>query len=132
MLKINSKVLCQDLIKHNIVFRKSLICQMPILKDNLYKFFIRGYFDGDGCITHSTRTPKFVITGGEDMLLSIKNKLPCKTYLYRIKHSKAIELSVAKTESVIELYNYLYKDANIFLERKKKKYCEIINCPPCE
>ena len=54
-LKINSTKMCNDLIKNNIIERKSIIFEPPILNKNLMSHFIRGYFDGDGWITSYKR-----------------------------------------------------------------------------
>lgn len=51
-LQIRNKKLVDDLkINFNIISRKSLILKYPIQMPNKFnKYFIRGYFDGDGCI----------------------------------------------------------------------------------
>ena len=50
LLKVNSTKMCQDLMALNVTPRKSMLCQMPSLEEHLEKHFIRGYFDGDGCL----------------------------------------------------------------------------------
>src|SRR5208283_1927300 len=49
---ICNKKLCTQLEKLGIVFRKTFKIRFPTyLDDGLVKHFIRGYFDGDGCLT---------------------------------------------------------------------------------
>lgn len=53
MVAVSSVKMGKDLIRHGCVPRKSLILKPPTkttLPDNLNRHFIRGFFDGDGCI----------------------------------------------------------------------------------
>src|SRR3990167_6722771 len=51
-LHITSLKLCQDLIKWGCVPRKSYCLEFPKnILDNLMSHFIRGFFDGDGCLS---------------------------------------------------------------------------------
>lgn len=123
LLKVNSTKMCKDLIVQGVIPRKSLVCSKPNLPSELIPHFIRGYFDGDGCITCCNRERwSFSFTGGEDMLLFIQNELQCKTGLYKIKHSKALSLEAGSKESLIYFYEYIYSDATVYLNRKKEKY----------
>lgn len=125
-LKIACKQLTDDLIKYGITPKKSLIIQMPTLKEELYRHFIRGYFDGDGCITYNFdyTYPKmtFSIVGGEPMLLSINEKMNQDLSIYACNHSPALTMSTAKKDKVINIYHYLYDDCTIYLNRKKEKF----------
>ncbi|MEG1494715.1 MAG: hypothetical protein RR406_00225 [Bacilli bacterium] len=124
-LKINSTKLCSDLQKLGITPRKSLNVEMPILPKELIKHFIRGYFDGDGNIKNFTdkngrHRYNFNIVGGIDMLTAIKNNIPCETLIYNLKRQAPIySLETTKKDNLITIYNYLYKNANIYLNRKK-------------
>lgn len=123
ILKINSTVMCKDLMRHGLIERKSIICQYPKSIKH-HSDFIRGYFDGDGCITYRKdfQKYKFIITGGEDMLEEIQKVLPVKSNLYCIKHSDAIDLCVNKKEDILRLYKWLYEGAEVYLDRKYEKY----------
>lgn len=66
-LKINCTKLCKSLMKLGVVPRKSIICKMPILRNDLIRHYLRGYFDGDGCIT-GNKKQHIAIVGGNDML----------------------------------------------------------------
>ena len=124
ILKINSTKMCKDLMKAGVTERKSLICKFPSIKEELYSHFIRGYFDGDGCISltlNSKIRKEFSIVGGESMIASFSDILKLDVHsLTNREHLKCVRTS-DKTK-IIELYNYLYKDCNYFLQRKKKVY----------
>lgn len=126
-LKINSKVMCDSLSRYGIVPRKSLIVKMPKLDNSLYRHFIRGYFDGDGCITESERgnryTQKVCIVGGSEMLNSIKDITGINFGLYKLKRESEIySLECSSSEAVTDFYIYLYTNATVFLNRKYEKF----------
>ncbi len=47
---INSRTMSEALARLGCVQRKSLILEIPSIPDDLMRHFMRGYFDGDGCI----------------------------------------------------------------------------------
>ena len=132
-LKINSKIICEDLISLGIVERKSLIVRMPKIEDNLKRHFIRGYFDGDGNIKNfedknSRHRYNFNIVGGEEMLNSINNAMPCTLDLYKLKRVNPIfSLETTSREKLKEIYDFLYKDATVYLERKKDVFSNLMS-----
>lgn len=82
---IANKHLWETLNSYGCVPKKSLILQFPdesIFKStSLIKHFIRGYFDGDGCISYANRdhsSMEIDFLGTEDFLTGIKKHLPLK------------------------------------------------------
>ena len=136
LLKINSTVMCLDLIKHGVTERKSLICNFPTtVPEHLIRHFIRGYFDGDGCISQSHRNDKnvpynsFNVVGGKNMLENIQQYLP-NTHLYQLKNRSHIAtLETGSINTINYIYEYFYKNASIFLKRKKDIFDAIVTCP---
>ncbi len=89
--------------------------------------FIRGYFDGDGCIYLKQYNTSINLIGTVDFLNGLIN------YYHLPKHKLQ---SVGKTEFVKKYYisaekdmlyflNLLYKNASVFLERKYNKYLQL-------
>ena len=133
-LKINSTKMCNDLIKNNIIERKSIIFEPPILNKNLMSHFIRGYFDGDGWITSYKRKDsngyrnEVGIIGGKKALNYFINFLPKGFSKYeKYKNDKIIQISGSSIKTISETYNYLYKNATIFLDRKKNVFENIMS-----
>lgn len=132
-LKINSKTMCEDLINQGIIERKSLVVRMPEMESNLQRHFIRGYFDGDGNIKNfkdknNRHRYNFNIVGGEEMLNSINEVMPCQLNLYKVKRATPIfSLETTAKEKLIEIYDFLYKDATVYLERKKDIYSNLMS-----
>lgn len=135
-LTLSSVEMARDLIRLGCVQKKSLILTFPestIIPECLLNHFMRGYFDGDGCIyvnekqnsssTWSLLGTKEFVTTYENILLQHcknqdKNMLSQKgANTYQISYSGA---------RVADIYNFLYKNATIYLERKKKKFDTVI------
>lgn len=60
-LSVTCKRMALDLVKAGCYQRKSLTLKFPnfdIVPEDLMRHFIRGYFDGDGCLTYSTSNEK--------------------------------------------------------------------------
>lgn len=49
-VRIGNKVIYDDLFKLGLCPRKSLVIELPEIPELYFQYFLRGYFDGDGCI----------------------------------------------------------------------------------
>lgn len=123
---INSIKMSNDLISHGCVPNKSLILEFPkTVPNELLSHFIRGYIDGDGCVFfkvyEKTDTFSVSLLGTYNFLMGIKDILKIndiKSSEVRPRKSKAFELIITGRDNLVNLYNYLYKDATRFLGRK--------------
>lgn len=134
-LKINCTALCKKLIKHGVVPRKSLICQAPDIALELVPHYIRGYFDGDGCITRDIYRGKWSIKiiGTESTLEFFQayfDKHEILSAIYDINHSKAKTLEIAGNLSISHFYDYVYDNASVFYKRKYKRFLAFKKCCP--
>lgn len=120
-VSLTSVKMFNDLSKHGVHPNKSGNECFPDILPELRNHFIRGYFDGDGitCIKKSKRSgfiaPKIVIDNIQDCLGTsltvhdVKNiSIDMKTILGGIKFSRI-------------LYKYIYADATVWIERKRKR-----------
>lgn len=130
VLSISSKIISHDLENLGVVKAKSLILTYPdFYLGDLESHFIRGYFDGDGCTTTKNRfsfigTYEF-ITGVQDSLYknagidtanTRKNKKNSNSNTYVFEHGGKIAYR--------DFYDYIYKDATIYLERKHQRFLD--------
>jgi len=138
-IAITSKKLVKDLVSKGCVPRKSLILVFPkesILATHLQKHFIRGYFDGDGSIsiTKTHKLPVLNIAGTENVTESIKKILikngmknvRVEPYASKKVKNKLWYTIISNKKDVLTFYEYVYKGATIFMERKHNKFIEII------
>ena len=132
LLCLNSVKMVKDLQKLGCIKNKTFLLQFPDnnkVPEKLINHFMRGYFDGDGCICVTSKTKVFQVTGlntfldvYENILLNhCGNQNRAKRYAY--KNNNGIESFIYSGKNrLTDIYNFLYNNANIFLERKKKKF----------
>ena len=134
---ISNSHICEQLINKGCVRNKTNVLTFPstdIVPQNLINHFIRGYFDGDGCLTGSKHQKRNVyvyqikIVGTKEMLEGINNYLPINKKLYlrkrRNNQKNNYTLEIGGKKQVELILDYLYNDATIYLDRKYKKYLE--------
>lgn len=127
-IRIYSKQIVEDLIKHNVLENKTIKQEYPIVNDNLFFDFIRGYIDGDGCIyvnENNISASQVHITSSHcEVLNYIKDKLSLygiKSNVYKEKENKY--RIYINHKNAITLLDLIYYDDNVQkLDRKYKKY----------
>lgn len=130
-VNFNSKQMVIDLQQY-ITPNKTDTLEMPNIRKDLIRHFLRGFSDGDGsfyCGNKSNRKA-FEITGNSPKMLykiqEIFMENNIKNQVYKVKNGN-LKLGIYSFEGLKILHEYFYKDCKIFLERKYKKSQEIIN-----
>lgn len=137
VLGFNGKHLKDKLAEYNIVPRKSYIIKELSTKipEELYHHYIRGLFDGDGVCSYETSHKKKKVRIGfcghnRDFVENYRNFLINKLDMNQTKlfnTGGCWQCSWSSKKDLINFYNYVYKDATIFLGRKKKKISDYVN-----
>jgi hypothetical protein len=131
---IGSVKLCDDLISWGCVPRKSLILKYPNkLEDKYFGDFLRGYFDGDGCVSYTfgrgQSFPILLMDGTLEFLTAIKERLlslNIKTgEILKDKRNQAYSIRISN-QSFVNFYNLTYGTAEYHLGRKLDKFREIL------
>lgn len=121
--RLYNQEMANDLIKHNVVPRKSLTLKFPMtINDEYIRHFIRGYFDGNGCIIKSRCD---FTCASNDFIKSLRQKLynnNIYTYIIEQKNNKSKRLVITGRNNINNFLNYIYSDATIYLERKYNKF----------
>lgn len=130
-ISFRNKYFVNRLKSIGIVNNKSLILEFPQINNDLIRHFIRGYFDGDGCI-HIRKTVKknpllISILGTPMFLNKMRNYLPTINKLYKNNHSNDTLVYQTSGVKAMTILNYLYKDSTIFLDRKQELYLAVLN-----
>lgn len=131
---ISNKHLKETLISYGCTPNKSLVLKFPnesIFKNKLLiRHFIRGYIDGDGCLSYGNKNhtePTISILGTRDFLEGIERHIPeLKNYSLHLNdknNDKTFVLS-ATYRVAFRVTLRLYKNSTIYLERKYEKYLE--------
>lgn len=138
---ITSAKLCTDLVNLGIGYNKSYNdLHIPEMSENLVRHFIRGYFDGDGCITvwlskekgKSDRVRgKFDICAKSASILNEFIKFfathDIKINLNYLKRDDMYRISTSSKKELEKIYDVLYKDSNFYLSRKFNKFNHYVN-----
>lgn len=145
---IFSKQICNDLEKFGIGEKKTYDANLMINKipDSLLIHFIRGYFDGDGCVCKINAKRRYMTNSGEKIsevenfifnitshkvehLLVLRDKI---MELYGIKANIIKNtagnylIEINRKDDFFKMRDILYEDATYFLTRKKEKYYSIV------
>lgn len=125
-----------------------LLSKIP---DNLMKHFIRGVLDADGSFTkykvvdhgHDVTKYSVVIGTNKDILRAIEKHLtehgivtPFERKLQKRHNEDGRDgeyrsLNFSGGNQCLNILNYLYKDASIYLDRKYEKYLKIVGDMDC-
>lgn len=139
-LRICDPIIFNDLQRLNVTERKSLTFNPPLIPKRLIRHFVRGYFDGDGSVsfrnskyqsrlvvdfyTASKKMAAFLHRTIKDVLRDIyQGKIQTTTtskktryYAIRVGHKAALKL-----------FTYMYRNTDLYLERKYEKFIGGIN-----
>lgn len=134
---ISNKEFCDILIRQGCTLRKSLTLKFPsenIVPKDLVNHFIRGYFDGDGSISVGKTRKRYTINfvGTMDFLTDLQNVVNQEMGLplAKIQHGgcgQAYKLYWGSIPNVKIWYDYLYKDATVYLDRKYERFQMFLN-----
>lgn len=132
-IMICNKKFCNDLVKNGCIENKTFLLRFPELREDLIRHFIRGYFDGDGCISINInkKIVRVNIVGTYDILKTIcyifnkefnANIPKFQTKNKYSENEKVYSIQWGNVYTCKKIYQYLYKDCNIYLDRKLKKF----------
>jgi len=141
------EIICSELCICSVRFSKSLaklgVIQnkthkksIPNIEEKYLKSFIRGFFDGDGCISITKRKRKKGIAYSYQLNFTsnIEPLLFIKEYFEKHLNLNDRKIHLRKNQSYTLLYSgrkvctkildFLYKDADLYLKRKHDKFVE--------
>lgn len=149
--KVSSDEICNDLIALGCGPNKSKVgMDFPPIKPAYIRHFIRGFFDGDGCLyvrkvknRYERKTNYFIINPFKEKLrkrftitstsksflerclseIDRSIRLIGKPYWQEKKRTMVIHnLNLEHQTDIISIQNYFYRDATIFMQRKFEKF----------
>jgi hypothetical protein len=126
-MSVYSKKISDDLLSLGVSQNKTIECHFPnFLSPENMRHFVRGLIDADGCFNYSDDRLHFALSGNkficDDFLLYLKQNSIIKIgTLIKDKRSKICYAARIDGQSDVKsFYDFLYKNATLFLERKKK------------
>lgn len=129
LLSISSQKLSKSLIKQNCFINKTYTLSFPLIKEEFYSHFIRGFFDGDG---HLHINPKkgscrIDFTSASTKILKeiriIISSFSKSSGGLRKENGKSNAWHLTFSgEQVNIILDWFYKDATIYMNRKYNRY----------
>lgn len=136
-VRIGSKQLYESLHRFGLTPKKSLTVRMPIVPKKFLVHFVRGYFDGDGCVFVETalnprkrkilKALRVIFTSGSKRFLIDLEKIMRKNFIVskrKIIHAqRSCQIRYGTSDSV-RLFTYMYRHVAVteFMERKYTKF----------
>lgn len=140
-LDINCRPLCEALERLGYG-PKNVRVHIPPIRKDLVRHFMRGYFDGDGCLSvyeqpmrgYIVPRQEWSVTGNRTLLSEMKAVLESDagtTPTVKMKPYKrspgTVSLRYGKKADIMLLHGYLYEDAAVYLESKHQKFVEFFS-----
>lgn len=130
VIRINSKELVDAFIQQGITDKKSSInFNIPLIEECYKIHFIRGYFDGDGCISYHGTDKQYKRISFCNQTMQILKDIQdyflnegIKSSLNTTKNYFTLEFNGQKADKVGEI---MYKDSNYKLLRKFNKFYKV-------
>ena len=132
-----SFVMCSSKISESLSNKgclqaKSLILKFPTneqVPNHLLRHFIRGYFDGDGCLYASKSSDVKITICSTDVFCCelkkyIEMQLNINVGIYKGNSNNNItkNLCIGGRLQVYKFLDWIYKDSNFYIQRKHDKY----------
>lgn len=138
-ISLSGKKIVSDLQNKGAYPNKTFNIKYPELDENLERHFLRGYFDGDGCIRinvdkrdGSKRGDLRIVSGSIDMLNKINERMNILfgtniNKLYGPINKEYKFIGWASMSDIEKIYYGFYTGVTLFLQRKNVIFNEVIN-----
>lgn len=119
-LNLYSNHIVSQIIDKGVGPRKTFTVGKPNIEEKYIRHYLRGLFDGDGTVSiHHSRSMRYSIASASE-----------KMYEFLYEHLKSLGIDVkrygincviGKRDDTMRFHDYIYKDATVWLERKRDK-----------
>lgn len=124
--------MCGDLHRLGCPRKKTFTTRFPSSEEvppDLLQHYIRGVFDGDGSLFHTTNGWHICIAGTADLLDPMRHFIHAHTdIMFGIyAQGKVYVMKVGGNRQVGTILEWLYRDATIYMDRKYASYCRFLD-----
>ena len=129
VLSFNGIHITGELEKYGITHKKDFTTFFPVpIPEEYYSHLIRGILDGDGCIYK--KECRCSITGNNDLIIGLKDYIESTLNVHcgissRYKDTMTRDLRISGRNQVKKFLDYIYKDAELYIDRKYQLYKEV-------
>lgn len=131
-IRIFSLTMYNSLVNIGFSNNKSYDFHIPNIPHNLIRHYIRGYFDGDGCLCFTNKSFHVDFTTASQILkddikkiLEAENLNTLETNYINSFNTMMYRINMRCKQDKINFLDWIYKDCNIYLDRKYKKYLKV-------
>ena len=131
-IRIFSLTMYNSLTNKGFSKGKSYDYHMPMLRKDLIRHYIRGYFDGDGCLCFTNQsfninfiTASKILNNDVANILRLENFNYCERSYVNDFGTTMYRLDIYRQQDKINFLDWIYGDCNIYLDRKYKKYLKV-------
>lgn len=133
-LTINSKHICNKLSELGCVQAKTHVLIYPEwMREDLHRHFLRGYFDGDGClyVNKRIREGSYVkLTSTLDFCQYaskiVQDHIPINLGIYGCSGTTVFDLKTSGDRQVEKLMTWLYAESHLYMQRKFLAYQNLL------
>ena len=136
-LNLCSRHTSQVLNKLGCFQAKSYSCRFPnFISSTLLRHFIRGYFDGDGCISYTYNNKQrpcgsVSFVGSASFCKSLSGYLRLLKINAKVSYNCHSDKRIRRVafggrNQLAKFHKYIYDDASVYLSRKKTKFDDFI------
>lgn len=122
-IQFNCKEMVEDLYKYGLIYKKNNRKEIKNINHIFIRHFLRGYFDGDGCLDNDCIIS---ICAHDDFAMQLKNIFCKYGFLCKIKKKSNISIVVLSAKQKKKIYQFFYGNASIYLKRKKEKFDNLL------
>ena len=108
---------------------KTYTAKFPVIPDDLMRHFVRGYFDGDGCLSLVDNKIYIKFLGAsKDFHEGLKDTLKKNNFVFtssskiNLYKTEMYYISINRNLEKIKFLDWIYQDCSIYLDRKYDKY----------
>ena len=131
-VRIFSLTMYNSLVNKGFTKDKSFDYHVPGLRDDLIKHYVRGYFDGDGCLCFTNQsfhinfiTASKMLNDDISKILKLENFHFTESNYLNDYNTTMYKIDIHRQQDKINFLDWIYQDANIYLDRKYKKYLKV-------
>jgi hypothetical protein len=133
-LNVCSKEMCEDLISHGCLPKKSLILKPPSIDSQYIRDFLRGHHDGDGCFAckknrkYNSWIFHWSILSTSEFCDWVKKTLEehlgilCSIHTHKLGYTI---VKVSSREDILNLGEWLYQKNDVYLQRKYEQWLKV-------
>ena len=129
-MQISGKENYERILELGVVPRKSKVDHtVPDMPSEVFRHFVRGFFDGDGCITsRSVSCPVIIFTGHQiflDNLVERLSKELDEDFSARSYKGKGCISIYYYGTRALKILDFMYQNADIYLARKFERFLNV-------